>query len=155
MIILPIEVVLLILENLDDKSLRSLSATCSTYRDAYNKFLYSVVDICESYTYSNRFPKTYKFFSLAHKRSLPVKKLRVHWDYPKKVDRGFDDLVPLLRMSFLRMRELKYISLNIRIRDKDFEKVFVPNCTFKVCSFKCNFGDKKKIEAFLSNHMDF
>jgi hypothetical protein len=153
MILLPIEIILLILERLDRRDVVQLLRTNKFLSKICSKFVYSEVIIEEKYDYS-RFPITRKFIRTMSLGSVSciVKSLTIRWEYPPKINMGFDSFTRDFRVALLNMRSLVNISLCVRLRDKSFNECFSSGCMFKLEKFECNFGTHIDKKRFLENH---
>jgi hypothetical protein len=154
MLQLPVEIVLEVLKNLSKRDIVSLSRTNKYLNNICLHDIYSNVVIREKYC-KLRFPITHKFLrtmSSSVHLSRRVRILVIEWSYPRKVDQGFDSMVPLLRGSLLNMRYLESVSLRIRLRDKSFNRCFPQHCMFHLQKLECNFGRREDKERLLGRY---
>lgn len=146
---LPCELIIEIFKLL---SLNDLSNASKTNKHIYtisSKMLYNNVIIDEYYS-DLRFRKTFEFMrTISNSRLVAkeIKRLKIKWIYPDKIEKGFDSIESDFRKALVNMVNLEALDINIRLKDKSFNKIFSSRFMFNLTFFRCNFGmimDQKK-----------
>lgn len=151
------DIMALILDMAGPQSAVAMATTSSHFNHVCNIVMYSKVGIFEVYSIYLRFERTYRFFKTVRESNRVchyIRSITIFWDYPPKVLIGFESLAEPMRLALMKTYRLTRLKLEIRLKDKTFEKCFGTSFRFRLSEFECNFGTEEAKRKFMEKHSD-